>query len=184
MYFNKIGKDNTDKTLELALKVARERGIKHIVIASTSGETALKLKEEKDLNIIGVSHVNGFKNKGVNSIESSLKNELEESGIKVLTTTHVLSGAERGLSNKFGGVSPVEVIAHTLRMFGQGVKVCVEIAIMALDSDLIPYNEKIIAIGGSGKGADAAIIMRPSHAASILETKIDEIICKPIEDRW
>ena len=183
MYFDNVGKSNTDKTLELALRTAKERGIKHIVVASTSGETALKLSRNTDINIICVSHVNGFKTKGVNSMNESIKEELEENGVKVLTTTHVLSGAERGLSNKFGGISPVEVIAYTLRMFGQGVKVCVEVSIMALDSGLIPYNEKVIAIGGSGTGADAAIIIRPSHASSILETKIDEIICKPIEKR-
>jgi len=91
----------------------------------------------------------------------------------------VPSGAERGMSKTFGGAYPVEIIAHTLRMFGQGTKVCVEVAIMALDAGLIPYGEPIIAIGGTGQGADTAVIITPSHASGIFETKIHEIICKP-----
>ncbi|MEQ8198505.1 MAG: hypothetical protein ABRQ27_10935, partial [Clostridiaceae bacterium] len=104
----------------------------------------------------------------------------EESGIKVLSTTHVLSGAERALSKKFGGISPVEVMAYALRMFGQGLKVCVEVSVMAADSGFIPYLEPIIAIGGTGRGADTAIIISAAHASNILDTKIHEIICKPL----
>jgi hypothetical protein len=108
-----------------------------------------------------------------------VRQQLITSGIKVLTTTHVLSGAERGLSRKFGGTYPVEIMAHTLRMFGQGVKVCVEISVMALDAGLIPYGQPVIAVGGTGEGADTAVILTASHASSILETRIHEIICKP-----
>jgi hypothetical protein len=64
-------------------------------------------------------------------------------------------------------------------MFGQGVKVCVEIATMALDAGMIPYGEDVIAVGGTGTGADTAVILRPSHAASIFDTWISEILCKP-----
>ena len=131
------------------------------------------------LNLICVSHSYGYPNAGQNDMTNEKRIELEQKGIKVLTTTHVLSGAERCLSTKFGGISPVEVMAYTLRMLGQGTKVCVEIATMALDAGLIPYSEPIIAIGGSAHGADTAIILTPSHASSILDTKIHEILCKP-----
>lgn len=50
----------------------------------------------------------------------------------------------------------MEVIAHTLRFFGQGMKVCVEIAVMAADGGLIPPNIPILSIGGTGRGADTA----------------------------
>ncbi|MFT8313641.1 MAG: hypothetical protein ABF633_05220 [Clostridium sp.] len=42
-------------------------------------------------------------------------------------------------------------------------------------------GEDIIAISGTGHGADTAIIIRPAHGADILKTKIREIICKPSE---
>ena len=89
------------------------------------------------------------------------------------------AAAERGISKAFGGITPVEIIAQTLRLFGQGTKVCVEIAVMALDAGMIPYGEPVIAIVGSGRGADAAVILTPSHASSIFYTKIHEFICKP-----
>ncbi len=179
MYFESEGKHNTQKTVELALKAAREKGIRHIVVASCSGYTAGFFKDAKDLEVVCVTHVNGFSEKGKNEMPDEVRRQLIASGMKVLTTTHVLSGAERGLSRKFGGTYPVEIMAHTLRMFGQGVKVCVEISVMALDAGLIPYGQPIIAVGGTGEGADTAVILTPSHASSILETRIHEIICKP-----
>lgn len=180
MYFKSAGAENTKKTIELALKTAEERQINHIVVASCTGETA-KLLENCGKDVVVVTHVNGFEEPGKMEIEEKTIEELKEKGFKIYTGTHVLSGAERGISRKFGGVYPVEIIAHSLRMLGQGVKVAVEISVMALDAGLIPYGKDIIAIGGTGRGADTAIIIRPSHAASIFETKIKEIICKPYE---
>lgn len=180
MYFKTAGKHNTKETIELALKVAEEKGINYIVVASCTGYTA-KLLAGCNKNVIVVTHVNGFEEPGVMEMDEKTIDELKTLGFKVYTGTHVLSGAERGISRKFGGVYPVEIMAHTLRMLGQGVKVAVEISVMALDAGLIPYGEDIIAIGGTAEGADTAVILTPSHAASIFETKIKEIICKPYE---
>ena len=104
-----------------------------------------------------------------------------EKGFHLCTAAHVLSGAERSLSNTFKGVYPVEIIAHTLRMFGQGTKVCVEISAMAADAGLIRTGEPVIAIGGTARGADTAVVLRPEVSYNILKTKIDRIICKPID---
>lgn len=179
MYFQKSGKDNSEETIEIAVKTAKEKGIKYIVVASSTGYTASLLKHS-GLNVVVVTYANGFKEPGIQLMDSNTIKEMKSYGFKVCMTTHVLSGAERALSNKFGGISPVEVMAHTLRMFGQGVKVAVEISTMALDSNLIPYGEDIIAIGGTVKGADTAVVIRPAHASRILETKIKKIICKPL----
>lgn len=180
MYFAEEGKINTGKVAELVIDTALKRGIGHIVVASCSGETAGFFKGLDATNVVCVTHANGFAEKGKNEMPEEVRHELLNSGIKVLTTTHVLSGAERGISKKFGGAYPVEIIAHTLRMLGQGVKVCVEIAVMTLDAGLIPFGEPVIAVGGSGEGADTAVILVPSHAAGIFDTRIREIICKPV----
>ena len=179
MYFESVGVINTNATTALALKTAVEKGIKYVVVASSSGDTAKLLLNSNGINIICVTHANGYPKPGKNEMPQEIRSELADLGIKVLTTTHVLSGAERGISKSFGGASPIEIIAHSLRMLGQGAKVCVAVSIMALDAVLIPYGEPIISIGGSGKGADTAVIITPSHASSIFETKIHEIICKP-----
>lgn len=180
MYFEKAGKENTENTIELAIKAAKERGINYIVVASNEGDTAMYLKD-CGLNVVVVTRCNGFTKKIDQELSEEKRKKLEQYGFKVYTATHVLSGAERGLSNQFGGISPVEVIAYALRMLGQGLKVGVEIATMAVDGGMIPYGEDIIAIGGTGRGADTAIILRPAHASEILQTKIKEIICKPSE---
>ncbi|MCX7821180.1 MAG: hypothetical protein N2258_05840 [Brevinematales bacterium] len=178
--FEKAGKINTRNVVDIVLRVSVERKINHIVFPSASGWTA-SLFKGVDKNLVCVTHAYGFAEKGKNEMSEEKRKELTDSGIKVLTTTHVLSGAERGLSRKFGGIYPVEIVANTLRMFGQGVKVATEIAIMALDAGLIPYGEKIISLGGTEEGVDTAIIVIPSHAATILETKIIEILCKPVD---
>lgn len=178
MYWKSAGAVHTAKTVELALCKAKEYGIKSIVVASNSGKTA-ELLAGKVENVVCVTHANGYKEPGVNELLTEQRELLTEKNVKILTTTHVLSGAERGISRKFGGIYPVEIIANTLKIFGQGVKVTVEIAVMALDAGLIPYGEDIIAIGGTGKGADTAVVIRPAHAANILDTYIAEIICKP-----
>lgn len=183
MFFESRGKHNTLETIKLALNTAKEKGIKHIVVPSCSGYTAKFFKDCKDLNVVCVTHVSGFEEKGTNSMTTDVRNELIDSGIQVLTTTHLLSGAERGISKKFGGAYPVEIMAYTLKMFGEGVKVCTEISIMALDAGLIPYDEPIIALGGTNVGADTAIIIKPSHASSVFDTKIQEIICRPLLDK-
>lgn len=180
MIFDKPGVDNTTKTVELAVQRARELGIKHLVAASYRGFVAeALLPYAKEFTITIVGQVYGFGKGGPNPMTTETRAKLESAGMKVLFTTHVLSGAERGLSNKFNGVYPVEIIAHTLRMLGQGTKVSVEIATMALDAGLIPEETDIIALAGTGQGADTALVMRPAHAQRIMETKIHEVVCKP-----
>jgi hypothetical protein len=111
------------------------------------------------------------------------RERLKTQGAEVLTTTHLFANVERAVTNKFGGLYPGGLIAHALRMFSQGTKVAVEIAVMALDAGLIPYGEPVIAVGGTRRGADTALVLIPAHAHSIFDTQILEIICKPRRPR-
>ena len=74
---------------------------------------------------------------------------------------------------------PVEIIAHTLRMISAGTKVCVEIGAMAMDAGVLEYGKPVVCIGGTGRNADTACVVTPSYTASILETKVNEFLCKP-----
>jgi hypothetical protein len=184
VYFETEGPGNTGETIRIAVREGCERKISHIVVASNSGKTAEILADEAKKagypgQLVCVTHVYGFREKGTNELSDEGRRALEERGVKVYTAGHVLSGAERGLSRKFHGVYPVEIIAHSLRIFGQGMKVSVEIAVMALDGGLIPYGVPLIGIGGTGSGADTAVILIPSYASAILETRVREVLCKP-----
>ena len=179
-YFEKSGAENTDKVVELVKHRKEELGIKNIVVASVSGKTALKLRESmEDVAIVSITHHAGFKEKGKLEITQEYVQKLEENEITLYAGSHALSGVGRGISNKFGGITPVEIIAATLRMFGQGVKVCVEIAIMAADAGLIPVDEEIIAIGGTATGADAAVVLKAANMSNFFDLQIKEIIAMP-----
>lgn len=167
---------NTQETVELAIKTARERNIEDIVVATSSGSTLDLFKGIQDLHVLGVSC---YYENGTNRMSEEKRKELQDAGFEIVTAGHALSGAERCFSRKFGGYGPIEIMAHTLRMFSQGTKVCVEISTMALDAGKIPYKKPIIAIAGTGKGADTILILTPSYTNAILDTKIHEIVTKP-----
>ncbi|MBE6036352.1 MAG: hypothetical protein E7223_01855 [Clostridiales bacterium] len=176
--------ENTKIALELAVKAAREQGIKDLVVASTVGTTAAMLADEIDcsgLHVTIVGHAFDQKEPGTNPMAPELRQHLKDKGFDVIHAAHALSGAERCLSGKFGGVYPVEVIAYTLRMLGQGTKVCVEIGAMAADAGCVVSGQPIVAVGGTGRGADTVEILRPAVSSKILQTKIDRILCKPLE---
>jgi len=181
-YFQSSGEENTDQLIELVNIRRKELGITNIVVASASGKSGVKLAksiENPDVNIVNVTHHAGFKGGDSVEIISEYRKELEELGIKIYSGSHSLSGVGRGISNKFGGVTPVEIIAATLRLFSQGVKVGVEISIMAADAGLIPTDSEIIALGGTGTGLDTAIVLKPSHMGNFFDLKINEIIAMP-----
>jgi uncharacterized protein len=178
--WEKKGPQNTNSTVEAALKRAGELSIKYVVIASNTGNTA-QLFLDREVQVVWVSHHVGFSGPGVSETVPEIKEELLQKGAQILTTTHLLAGVDRALRLKFGGLYPAEIIAASLRMLGQGVKVCVEIASMALDAGLVPYGEEIVSVAGSGKGADTACVIIPAHSNHFFDTVVKEIICMPRE---
>ena len=183
-YFETVGREHTEDTLTMAVETARAQGIKNIVLATTEGGTAQMMADSIDhegITITAVTHAFGQATPNTNPMSAELRHDLIEKGFQICTAAHTLSGAERCLSKTFTGVYPVEIIAHTLRMFGQGTKVCVEICAMAADAGLIMTGEPVVAVGGTGRGADTVLVLRPEVSSRILKTKIDRIICKPIE---
>jgi hypothetical protein len=178
MYWDKPGKRNTENTVALALQAARDYQIRHIVVASNSGDTA-RLFKDQGVEVVCVTHQIGFKGPGIDEMPEAVRAELLQAGFKLLTTTHLFANIERAATNKFGGIYVGGITSHTLRMFGQGVKVAAEISVMALDAGMIPFGEDIIAVGGSGRGADTAVVIRPAHSHEFFNTEVREIVCKP-----
>ena len=182
MYWNESGGENTEQTLEVVLDRLEGAEIRDVVIASNSGETVKKFVEMancQELNVVCVTHHVGFKEPGVDEMEPDTRKELEEMGVDLLTTTHVLAGVARSIKQEYGGLYPAEVMAEALRMLSQGVKVTVEISVMALDAGLVPYGQEIVAIGGTGWGADTACVIRPGHSNRFFETDVLEVLCRP-----
>ncbi|WP_405298599.1 pyruvate kinase alpha/beta domain-containing protein [Methanobrevibacter sp.] len=182
-YFEEQGNDYTDDLIKAVKDKLESSGdIKRILIASSTGESALKLYaalDDDDIEIINVTHHMGFKEDNVADISDEMIKKLEDVGIKTYIGAHAFSGAARGVTNKYGGFSPLDIVADTLRMFCHGIKVSAEISIMAADAGLVPVGEKIIAIGGRGHGVDTAVILTPVNAKNLFDLKFHEIIAMP-----
>ena len=179
MYFDQPGKVNTTATLTEAARRGRELGLAEIVLATTSGDTAYAALEHcEGFRITAVTYHYGFKQPFQPVMPEAVRQDLNDKGVRVVAATHALSGVERGVAKKQGGVCPVLLMADTLKLFGQGVKVAVEVAVMAADAGALAGGD-VVAVGGSSKGADAALVIAPAHAASFFDLRIREVVCKP-----
>jgi uncharacterized protein len=181
MLWDREGKWNTAGTIDAALAAGRELGLKHLVVASNSGETVegLLQRDLDGLSVVCVTHQVGFKTPGVDEMGEEMRTRLTEAGVRLLTTTHLFGGVDRALRLRFNGYYPPEIIADSLRMFGHGVKVCVEVAVMALDAGLIPHGVNVVCVGGRARGADTACVIRPAHSLAFFDTRVVELICRP-----
>lgn len=179
-YFDQPGEANTDRTLELARRRAEELGIKAILVASTQGMMGVKAAQLfADWKVIVVTHSTGFKKPNFQELTEENRSQIEAAGAMILTCQHALGGVNRAVRKQLGTYELDEIIAHTLRTFGQGMKVCVEIALMTADAGLVRVDEPCIAIAGTGHGADTAVVLTPANAQSFFDLKIHEILCKP-----
>ena len=183
-YYETKGPINTSETLRLAYERAVELNITDIIISSTHGGTvlqAIEIFKTSKFNIIDVTISEGYKDKGWTMTKDE-RTRLTNKGIKIFTGTHALSGdVNSTFTQKFGGKSFNEIIAQTLYRFSQGMKVCVEIVLMVADAGLISVEKEVISIGGTGDGADTAIVVKPAYPRKFLELKIKEILAKPRE---
>jgi hypothetical protein len=180
VYFEKPGGENTETALSIAKKRAEELGIKTIVVASTVGDTAVRAMDVfKGFRVIVVTHVTGMRQPDVQEFDEENKKIVEAKGGIIVTTTHALGGLSKAMRKKYNTFVLGEVIADVLRIFGQGIKVVCEMAAMAADSGLVRTDEDIIAVAGSGRGADTTVVMKPAHTHDFFDLKVREILCKP-----
>jgi hypothetical protein len=180
IYFERPGKSNTEKTLEIARKRADELGIRRIVVATTRGETAVQASRVfADCDLVAVTHSTGFPGPDEQELTEENRQALENAGVCILTATHAMGGIGRAVRKKLGTYEVEEIIAYALRIFGEGMKVVAEISVMAADAGLIRTDEEVIAIAGTGRGADTAVVLRPAHAQQFFDLRILEVLCKP-----
>ena len=178
VHFPKPG-DYSEEVFSLVNKRLEKGDIRQVIVATTSGNTALKAADAiTGVKLIAVTHQAGFREPGEMEIPVEAIQQLEAKGVKVVTATHALAGIDRAVRKKHGTWLTTEIMAETLRLFGQGTKVCAEIVIMAADAGVISMDD-VIAIGGTGRGADTAWVVTPAHSHSFFHMKMKELICKP-----
>jgi hypothetical protein len=180
VYFDEPGPQNTSHTLEAADRRAHQLNIATVLVASTHGETGIQAAQElQGFDVVVVTHSTGFQKPNVQQMDPEKRKAIEATGARTLTCQHAFGGVNRGVRNKLDTFLTDEIIAYTLRTFGQGLKVCVEIALMAADAGLVKAGEPCISIGGTGQGADTAVVLIPSNAQSFLDLRVMEILAKP-----
>lgn len=179
-YFGKPGKDNTDQVFQIAKARAEQLGITSVVVATTRGETGRRAAEIfAGFNLVLVTHSTGFKKPNQQELSEENRAAIEARGGRVLTCKHAFGGVGRAVRKKLGTYELEEIVAYTLRTFGQGMKVVCEIALMAADAGLIRVGEPTISIGGTGRGADTAIVLKPANTQDFFDVRIMEVLCKP-----
>lgn len=204
-YFETAGEENTDKVLKVAKARALERDVKHVVVSSTQGETGVKAAQvfkDTGIKIVVVTHQTGHRGPGVQLLSDESRKRLEDLGVRVVTGTDAFTGGvdlgitrrgtpvarpspeTRSMVNMMSRLYPttppvVTIVASVLRLFCQGLKVAVEITLMAADAGAIPVDRDVVAIGGTIRGADTALLIRPANTTNFLDLDIHEIIAKP-----
>jgi hypothetical protein len=181
IYFKKVGPDNTEACLDLLEKATNE-GFKHFVVASTTGDTGVRAARRlsgPDLNLVVVGHSVGFRGPNVDEFLPEHEREILDKGGKVFKGTILTHSLETSIAEMFKGSAPTLLIANTLRRLGQGLKVCCEIVMEAVDAGLIPEGEEVVAAAGSARGWDAVAILRAAASKRFLSLVILEIWAKP-----
>jgi len=180
LYFEEPGAANSEATLKRAAIRADELKIRQVVLPSVTGETAKKaLSLFQSCQLVVVTHSTGLLKPNDQEMPEAVRQELQAAGAKVLTAQHAFGGVNRAVRKKFGTYELDEIIAYTLRCFGQGLKVAVEISLMAADAGLIRSGEPCLSLGGTERGVDTAVLLSPVNSQNFFDLKIMEILAKP-----
>ncbi len=182
LYFEKSGRDNTEDCLKAVQDILKEGHIRDLVIASTTGETGLRFSEvlkDSGLNIVVVTHSHGFREPNTIEMPAEVARKIESNGAKVYTGTMITHSLETSLSSKFNGLYPTLIVAQSLRRFGEGPKVCCEMAMMVVDAGLVPEGAEVLTVAGTGRGADTVMIIKSAASKRFLDLKVLEILAKP-----
>jgi hypothetical protein len=191
LYFEKPGKHNTGKVVEAVRQRLAEGDIKAVVVASTTGYTALKFSEalqgRDGVALVSVAETPLIREWGAEypCLSPETKQELERRGVIVADKIPYLLHSSVLDYSQWKAPSAEEIVRETLYAFGQGLKVAVEVVLIAVASGFLAPFQDVIAVGGTTRGADTAIVAHatfPNHVFSqnaAKRLKIREVLCKP-----
>ena len=193
--FEKPGKEHTEETLRVALEAAKERGIDTVVVSTTTGTTgekAVEVFKGSRIKLVFVTHQSGYRGSGIQLVPAETRKKLEKTGTVVTCTDVLTGGVNVGMGRQRPEVSepqqeslpfivpPVNVlVANTLRLFSQGIKVCAEVAMMAADCGAVQVGKPVVCVAGSHAGADTAMVISPAESNRMRDLKLHEILVKP-----
>jgi len=172
-YFDEPGPENTESVIQAVSEKIGETGIKTVIVASTSGKTAIKFAKSLKgrVKLVAVSW---------KRIPQENVQELQNLGVTICNFENYLPLHEIGN----------ELVRNTFYTFGQGIKVCAEVVLIAVDKGILPSGQDVIAVGGTGSGADSAAIIKATSTSDMFSPEIQkrlevrEIIAMPRKKKW
>lgn len=189
IYHEKAGVQNTAATLEATRKRAGELGIRQIVVATTTGQTALECARVMPTmeRIVGVTMyavdepVVVTRPAGkIEAKDPDTMGRAREAGVRFYTGVHSLAGATAtAVSKRFGGAQAVDIISETYKTISVGTKVAVECALMAADGGLLDMQQAVVSLGGWKGGVDTSIVLKSAYTRDFFDLRILEFIALP-----
>ena len=193
-YFDESGEENTQWVIEAVSQRLEVGGIRQVIIASTSGETAVafarRLKGKAELICVSEAPYRREWGEKWPCLKQEFRQELESLGVNIMEKVPYVFHSSVVEAARWPNISPEQLVKETLYSFGQGMKVAVDVALTAVSCGYVAPYQDVIGVGGSGKGADTAIILRATYPASLFDKdpakrlEIKEIIAMPIAKKW
>jgi uncharacterized protein len=160
-YYSAPGERNTNSTLKTVREWAQKNKIKRVLVPSKSGQTAQKAfnlfkSSNIQLTVVGTDP---------NIFSSEILAQLKASGTRVCFYKDIPYTYPQDMKTAY-------------RRMGEGFKVAVELGIIA--AYLEEGNEQeVICLGGTKKGVDTALVIKPSKSDAFDQLEVREIIAKP-----
>jgi uncharacterized protein len=178
VYFEEGGAEHTDTLIDVVKEAAADLGVKKVVVASTSGDSAVRVAEKfigTGVNIVAVGHQSGFPTPGQRFKVENME-KLRSLGVDICLSTDVLTNSIRQKERL--GASPLSIITQMLSTLK--MKVNIEVVLKATDGGYVTPGERVISLAGSHSGLDTAIVFEAQESAKILDLKLGEIIAIPL----
>jgi len=166
-YFDEPGPKNTDDVVEAVVKRVGETKIRCVIVASHSGETALKFAKalKGRASVVCVSPAPSRRERGREwpSVKAEIRKELESLGVLIVERAPYVMEDSVVEFARWTVLTPDRFVREVLYCLGSGFKVAVQVTFMAVSSGYVDPHQDVIAVGGTGKGADTAIVLKSTH---------------------
>ncbi len=203
-FFENPGKENTNKVIKAVVKRVEEGDIEATIIASISGRTAIKVAEHLEKSglktklvcVSGPPSWEKFPEYKFPLIRERERRKLKGFGVQIIDQVEEPFKAitfRNWWEKKTIKVERPESDLFWMTLIcvgGHGFRTAVEVIFMAVEDGVIKVGERVIAIAGTGEGADSAIVMKACRFEDAVGShppkrmKIEEILAMPKQTTW
>jgi len=195
-YFDEPGTQNTEDVLEAVVKYLNKIKMEYLIIASTSGKTALKFAEVLKVKKITVICVSEPPSRTIFGdqwpcINPKMKKKLEALGVVVIDRVPYKFHDSVLELAKWHVPIAEHIVGDTLAFVGgQGLKVAVEAMFMAVQAGYVEPDKDVIAVAGYGGGADTAIVVKTCFPETLFSSdpqkrlEVREILAMARKKKW